>query len=68
MIFVGQHGMNDWPPLDGVQHGVKAKVCTNCYYHKMAWRMVYSKSLLKILRTHCSLLILMSYMHIEQLI
>ena len=32
--------------LDGVQKGVKIKVCPKYRYHKMACSMVYSKSLL----------------------
>ena len=50
--------MNDglsWLPPDGVQYGVKTKICPKCYYHKMAWRLVYSKSLLKIWSAHRSL-------------
>ena len=31
--------------IDGVQTGVKRKVCPKSIYHKMACRTVYSKSL-----------------------
>ena len=30
-----------WLSLDGVQYGVKTKVCPKRRCHKMAWRMVY---------------------------
>ena len=40
---------------DGVQKGVKVKVCPECRYHKMACSMVYTKSLLNYVYKHGSL-------------
>ena len=52
--FLMNHGAS-WLELDGLQYGVKTKVCQKCKCHKVVCSMVYSKEFTQNFKQHGSL-------------